>query len=240
MPVVIYKMTMVDNMTEKSIQSQHKGFAEDTDEELILYMSDKDKNPVEARGALEEFYRRHANYVLGICQQACKGMLDDDLINGIMVDTFQKVYLSANTYELSSQQPDDKIRRCVRAWLGVIAKHATIDVLHGQRDSAALQLELKERKKFDSNQKCSVSKDTKIVRKLMEQVLDERERSVLRATYMYYKPDKDNQRLPDDVVDQLCRFFLTTPENLRRIRKIATEKMKKALIETGYKNHKIN
>jgi RNA polymerase sigma factor (sigma-70 family) len=233
-------MTMVDNMSEKDIQSQYKGFAEDTDEELILYMADQEKNPAEARGAWEEFYRRHARYVLGICRQVCNGMLDHDKINGIMVDTFQKAYLSANTYKLSSQQSADKIRRRVRAWLGVIAKHATIDVLRGQRDSVALQLEPEDWKQIDSNQNCPVSKDTEIVQKLMEQVLDERERVVLRTTYVYYKPGKENQRLPDDVVEQLCRSFCTTPENLRRIRKKATEKMKKALIETGYKNHKIN
>lgn len=233
-------MTMVENMSKKDLQRQHKGFAEDTDEVLILYMAEQEKNTAEARGAWEELYRRHASYVLGICRQVCDGMLDDDKINGIMVETFLKAYLSARTYEFSSQQLADKIRRRVRAWLGVIAKHATIDVIRGQRNSGAFQLEPEEWEQIDSNQKCPVSKDTKIVRKLMEQVLDDRERAELQATYMYYKPNKENQRLPDDIIEQLCKCFCTTPANLRRIRKKATEKMKEVLIATGYKNHKIS
>ena len=240
MLVVMYKMTMVKNMSEKDLQRQHKGFAEDTDEVLILYMADQEKNPAEARGAWEEFYRRHAGYVFGICRQVCDGMLDHHTINGIMVEIFQKTYLSAHTYKINSQQSADKIRRRVRAWLGVIAKHATIDVLRGQRNSGAFQLEPEEWEQIDSNQKCPVSKDTKIVQKLMEQVLDDRERAVLRTTYMYYKPNKENQRLPDNIIEQLCKCLCTTPANLRRIRKKATEKMKEALIATGYKNHKIS
>ena len=108
------------------------------------------------------------------------------MINGIMVETFLKVYLSANTYEFSNEQAVDKIRRRVRAWLGVIAKHATIDVLRGQQNSGAIQLEPEEWEHIDSNKQHSVSKDTKIVQELMDQVLDERERAVLRMTYKYY------------------------------------------------------
>lgn len=229
---------MVDNTSKKSLQRQCREFAEDTDEELLLYMTDQKKNPAEARGAWEEFYCRHAKYVLWICRRVCKGMLDDDVVNSIMVETFIKAYLSADTYELGSQQQADKIRRRVRSWLGVIAKHATFDVLRGQRDSRPIQIKSEEWERIDSDQKGPISKDTETVRKMMEQVLDDRERDVLRTTYMYYDPDKENQRLPNDVVDHLCKCFRTTPANLRRIRKKATGKIKEVLIATGYKNHK--
>lgn len=236
--VVINEMTMVENTSKKSLQRQHREFAEDTDEELLLYMADQKKNPDEARVAWEEFYSRHAKYVLEICRRACNAMLDDDMVNSIMVDTFIKAYLSADTYKLGCQQQVDKIRWRVRSWLGVIAKHATFDVLRGQRDSGAIQIEPEEWGRIDSDQKYPISKDTEIVRKMMEQVLDDREKAVLRTTYMYYNPDKEYQRLPNDVVDQLCKCFRTTPVNLRRIRKKATEKIKEALIAMGYKNHK--
>lgn len=229
---------MVDNTSKKSRQRQCREFAEDTDEELLLYMADQKKNPTEARGAWEEFYYRHAEYVLCICRRVCKGMFDDDMVNSIMVDTFIKAYSSADTYELGNQQQADKIRWRVRSWLGVIAKHATFDVLRGQRDFGPIQIEPEEWERIDGDQKGPISKDTKTVRKMMEQVLDDRERDVLRTTYMYYDPDKENQRLPNDVVDNLCQCFRTTPANLRRIRKKATGKIKEALIATGYKNHK--
>ena len=229
---------MVDNTSKNSPQRQCREFAEDTDEELLLYMADQKKNPVEARGAWEEFYCRHADYVLWICRRACKGMLDDDIVNSIMVETFIKAYLSADTFRFGSQQQADKIRWRVRSWLGVIAKHATFDVLRGQRNSERIQIKPEEWERIDSVQQVPISKDTETVRKMMEQVLDNRERVVLQTTYMFYDPDKENQRLPNDVVDQLCKCFHTTPANLRRIRKKATEKIKKALTTMGYKNHK--
>lgn len=233
-------MNLAEKMSKKDLQEQHGSFAEDTDEELILYMTDQEKNPAEAKGAWEEFYIRHASYVLLICNRTCNWSLDDNTINGIMVETFIKAYSSANTYKFSNQQQIDEIRRRVRSWLGVIAKNATFDVLRGYRDSGMFRLGPEEWRRIDNNQERSISKDTETVRKIMEQILDDRDRTVLRTTYMYYNPDKENQRLPNDIVDQLCRHFSTTPANLRRIRKNATEKVKKALVEMGCKNHKIS
>lgn len=229
---------MVDNTSKKSRRRQCKEFTEDTDEELLLYMTDHKKNPVEARGAWEEFYHRHAEYVLCICRRVCKGMLDDDMVNSVMVETFMKAYSSADTYELGNHQQADKIRRRVRSWLGVIAKHATFDVFREQQNSERIRIKSEEQKRIDSVQKSPISKDTETVRNMMEQVLDDRERAVLQTTYMFYDPDKEIQRLPNDVVNQLCKCFRTTPANLRKIRKKATGKIKEALIATGYKNHK--
>lgn len=229
---------MVENKSKKILQGNAKGFKEDSDEELLLYMAEREKGPVDARAAWEEFYRRHAAYVLNICRRVCDGMLDNDMTNGVMIETFAKVYLSAHTYKLSDQQEPDKIRRRVRSWLGVIAKHATFDVLRCRRDSTPIQLEPEEWGRIGGTQKCPISKDTQAVRRLMEQVLDDREIAVLRTTYMYYDPDKDSQRLPNEIVDELCKCLSTTPANLRRIRKKGTKKIKDALVAEGYKVHK--
>jgi DNA-directed RNA polymerase specialized sigma24 family protein len=228
--------TMVDSQDNNG---QHGGFAKESDEELLLYMAERQTYPASARGAWEEFYRRHAKYVHWVCRRVCGGSLDDDTVNGIVVDTFTKAYQSAGTFRFSNEKQPDKVRRRVRAWLGVIAKHATFDAFGGHREPRTVQLDAQEWEGIDGDRGEGLRyKDTQTVRGLMEQVLNDRERLVLQMTYMHYDPDRENQRLSDDVVHRLCECLHTTPANLRRIRKNATDKMREALISAGYKNHK--
>ena len=227
---------MVDMNSTEVANAPPGRFSEETDEVLLLYMAEQESNRVDARDAWEEFYRRHVKYVLWICRRACESRLDEDEMNEVVVDTFRKAYISAATYKVGNLQDPDVIRRKVRAWLGVVAKHSTIDCLRGRRDDEAIQIDPEEWNRIDGNRECQISNDTRIVRKLMAETLDERERAVLWATYLHYDPDKQHQRLPNEVVHDLCARFGTTPANLRRIRKTASGKIRDALEAAGYRD----
>ncbi len=45
-------------------------FRSDTDAELLYYMSLRDEDPAAAEGAWAEFYRRHVQYLYGVCYKA--------------------------------------------------------------------------------------------------------------------------------------------------------------------------
>ena len=226
------------NNIQNILDMPSKGIIDDGDEELLLFMSEREANPEDARLAWEEFYRRHAKYVLYICRKVLRDIFDENMINGVLMETFMKVYLSAHTYQLGNEQETEKVRHRVRAWLGVIARNVAFDTIRGKNDPEAIQIEPEDWDQLGGAQENTISKDTKIVRDLMDRILDERERAILQATYLYYNPNKENQRLPNNVANELCEYFATTPANLRRIRKNATEKIEEVLIAHGYKNHK--
>lgn len=231
---------VIENITGTLGEVPRK-IANDGDEELLLYISERATNPDDARLAWEEFYRRHSEYVLYICRRTWGKVLDEDSIESIHMETFTKVFLSADTYILSDAPTgEDVIRRRVRAWLGTIAKNATIDFLRNRRDTQLHHYSPDKLDQVERVQGTADSDDTKVVRELMSQVLDERERAVLQATYAHYDPDKENQRLPNDVVTELCIYFSTTPANIRRVRKNATEKIKEALMQIGYQYKRVN
>lgn len=212
--------------------------ANDSDEELLLYISDRTTNPDDARLAWEEFYRRHAGYVLYICRRTWGKVLDEESIESIHMETFTKVFLSADTYVLNDATAgEDIIRRRIRAWLGTIAKNATIDFLRNRRSTQLSHYSPDKLDQMECAPDAPVSDETKIVREVMSQVLDEQERAILQATYAHYNPDKEYQRLPNEVVTELCIHFGTTPANIRRVRKNATEKIKQALMQIGYRTN---
>jgi hypothetical protein len=62
--------------------------------------------------------------------------------------------------------------------------------------------------------------------------LPKREQMVVRVTMQWYQPDKQHQRLPNDVAADLARTLRTTPENIRQIRRRALKR-----IETYLREH---
>lgn len=225
---------MVNRDTESSSR-QRSPFADDTDEDLLGYMAEKESDPYGARQAWEEFYNRHCAYVRHICYRVCHGRLDDGEIMDIVIDTFRKVFeRGAATYRTQTGQTPGQIQRRVRAWLGVVARNATRDILQGRRGDPAIQIEQEEWQYIRGGQEVRGGEDMTQVRAIMEDVLSERELLVLWATYKWYKLGEKNQRLPAGVVADLCEQFQTTPENLRKIRQRATRKVKEALLVAGY------
>jgi len=65
-------------------------------------------------------------------------------------------------------------------------------------------------------------------RQLLDEAIDslsEREQIVLRTTFQYYQPGKQNQHLPHDVVEDLAESLKTTSDNVRQIRSRALRKI---------------
>jgi hypothetical protein len=48
---------------------------------------------------------------------------------------------------------------------------------------------------------------------------------VVQVTAQWYQPDRDHQRLPNDVAADLAASLQTTPENIRQIRRRALKKI---------------
>jgi len=203
-------------------------FAEETDVDLMGYMSMKGEDPSTAREAWAEFYRRHVEYLYRVCHRAYDHILGGDAgVGDIVAETFHRAFQKAELFDANDIEDPDRLRRRTRAWLGRIAQRLVQDTLRSTQRVPTRQFETETWQNIPERPSPPPRDDQLIrrVRDALEQ-LTERERTVIRITFEWYRPGRNHQRLPNDVVADLAETLETTPENLRQIRRRAMTKIR--------------
>lgn len=209
--------------------------SDETDDDLVVYMTWKQDDPAVACEAWAEFYRRHVGYLFGVCYKAFgKTLKTKDRITDLVTDVFKRVYEHADSFKLSGLTDRDAMRKRVRAWLGTIARRVFLDGLPPENAPPA-ECQLEQDHWQNIAQPDGVDKPDSeliaVVKNAMQKCLTEREQEVLRVTLHWYDPGSEHQRLPNDVAAELARRLGTTPENLRKIRERAIAKMEAEVIK---------
>jgi RNA polymerase sigma-70 factor, ECF subfamily len=203
----------------------------ESDSDLLVYMTMREDDALVADEAWAELYRRHAKYVLGVCQRACQGILSDGSAEELTHDTLLRAYERASTFNADGVPEPERQRFLVRAWLGRIAQNILNDRLRGLSGAIVINLDADEWATItdDHDQGCSShSLRIKLIGECLE-ALAEREKHVLRITMQHFKPKEPHQRLPNEVSEDLARALQTTPENIRQLRRRAMRKVKECV-----------
>jgi RNA polymerase sigma factor (sigma-70 family) len=209
-------------------------FTVEEDAELLTYISWKTEYPGHARSAWAVFYARHIPFVYKVCLKVTKGTRLESHAEDLAADTMIRAFEKAGSYRDDRTLDPHGRRRRVRAWLSAIAENIINDVLRGQPLDREIDVGPDRWREFQGPANDEfVSTNFEIVEAVEEAfrtALDEREAEVLRVTMHYYDGLKKNQRLPNDVADDLARRLDTTSENLRKIRERAKKKVREFLI----------
>ena len=206
-------------------------FANETDVDLMGYMSMRDDDPSTAREAWAELYRRHVNYLYAVCHRAYSHVLGSDAgVGDIVSETFRRAFQRAELFDANGIEDPDRLRRRTRAWLGRIAQRLVQDTLRRTRRLPTCQFETETWQSIPE-QPDQPPRDDALVRQVRDAIdqLSEKEQTVIRVTFEWYRPGQVHQRLPNDVVTDLARTLETTPENLRQIRRRALGKIRDLL-----------
>jgi RNA polymerase sigma factor (sigma-70 family) len=224
----------------RSIPDAHTGdsrpdLSAESDDDLLVFITWKNDDPAAACEAWAELYRRHVNYLFGVCYIAFgKTLKSRDRVADLVTDTFKRVYEHADSFKPSGVKDTDAMRKRVRAWLGTIARRLFLDRLPAtDNQPAECQLELDHWQniaQLDAPDDCD-SPLIAAVKIAFQKVLTQREQEVLRVTLHWYDPNSDHQRLPNEVAAELAKHLGTTPENLRKIRERALAKLKDEVIK---------
>ncbi|MHC4717688.1 MAG: RNA polymerase sigma factor [Planctomycetota bacterium] len=203
----------------------------DSDADLLAYMAMAGDDPAGARAAWEAFYRRHAEYLHAVCLRAYGPLLGGDAgAADLVADTFQRAYQRAGTFDSAGIDDAERLRLRARAWLGRIAQRLAQTALRGRGrmptrflDQDAWQQVAREPARAGAE-----AEAIQRVRRAIES-LNDKEQTVIRVTFQWYQPDREHQRLPNDVAADLAATLGTTPENLRQIRRRALRKIEAQL-----------
>lgn len=206
-------------------------FANETDVDLMGYMSMNDEDPSMARDAWAEFYKRHVDYLYGVCYRAYEHILGGDAgVGDIVSETFQRAFRRAELFDATGVEDPERIRRRTRAWLGRIAQRLVLDTLRGTKRLPTCQFDTETWQNIPERARQPL-RDDRLIRQVRDALdqLSDKEQTVIRVTFEWYQPGKLHQRLPNDVVTDLAETLETTPENLRQIRRRALIKIRELL-----------
>ena len=207
-----------------------------SDGDLLECMALAEADPVAAREAWEQFYVRHVRYLYAVCMRAYGCMVGDAGVADLVAETFHRAYEHAGTFRPVDGDDGDLLRRRTRAWLGRIAQRLFQTLLRTRGRVATVRLSQEhwqnvaaEPPEIPAGEGASPR-----IRQVREAIarLTGREQTVLRVTMQWYRPDMDNQRMPEAVVAELAESLQTTPENLRQIRRRALRKIRQFLQQT--------
>jgi RNA polymerase sigma factor (sigma-70 family) len=198
----------------------------ETDEDLLVYMTMREDDPLTANEAWAEFFRRHIDYMYGKCQEVCRGILagsgPDDLAQLAFIRAFER----ANTFKPGPTKDPDMLRLRVRAWLGKIALHIYCDMLRGRKDWKELAVDKQELEEVP--EQLPAAPTTSAYKQLLDDAIDslsEKKQHILRVTYQYNQPGRKHQRLPNDVSEELAKTLSTTSDNIRQLRRRALQEV---------------
>jgi RNA polymerase sigma factor (sigma-70 family) len=206
-----------------------KTVSDETDADLLCWMSMRSEDPAQAEGAWAEFYERHVDYLYGVCSTRLKrcGLREDDIMDLVQA-TFLKVFEKAGAFQPPPERrgPDDD-RAWVRCWLGKIAHNLLMDSFR-----RSPKLVLVENKKLDiekpvEEERRPPSPRLNLIREALR-TLTPREREVMLVSYAFYEPGKQ-LTIPEDDLKRLAADYGTTSVNLRQIRSRAMNKIKEFL-----------
>lgn len=198
----------------------------ESDEDLFVYMTMRADDPSVANAAWAEFYQRHFEYLYRRCCRLSRGILDEPGARDLVQDTFIRAYKKASTFNGDGITDPDRLQRRTRAWLGRIAQNIFRDMFRGREGIREVPLD--ENELGSEPEHVQSSSLTLANRQLLDEAIDslsEREQIVLRTTFQYYQPGKQNQHLPHDVVEDLAKSLKTTSDNVRQIRSRALRKI---------------
>jgi RNA polymerase sigma factor (sigma-70 family) len=209
-----------------------------SDVELLEVIGNK-TDPAWSDAAFIEFANRHRDYMLSACSRTAEALNGDAWVADMVEDTFAEVYDQAGEFRVPKDATGnvDLQRRYVRGWMGKIAEFKLRSYLRGHdRESTEGEdgWEIVEKEHpiqsagvepEAADEKNDGGGDLSLVHEALEQ-LNEREQLVIRTTFQFYRIGEKFQRLPNKDADALAKQLNTTPENVRKIRQRAMEKIR--------------
>lgn len=206
-------------------------------QQLLAVIALHKSEPVRAHKAFNEFCKEFGENIASGCFAVCKRfniLCAQEFARDLGQDILLKVYLQADKYDAS--------RGSVLTWIGTIAKnevlaylkrsisHSFLDDISEQKSAAAELLAAQKNSLHDEGEQdeehdlvfATEEEVDPLLLKLEKSMekLSEREREVLRVTYLY------TGNVPSEELDRIARDFSTPKRDIRQIRKRALDKLR--------------
>src|SRR2546426_8695109 len=89
----------------------------ETDEDLLIYITMREDDPLVANEAWAEFFRRHVEYLFRVSRRLTRGILDEAGARDLAQEPFIRAYEKPGTFNSDGITDPDRLQRRTRAWL---------------------------------------------------------------------------------------------------------------------------
>lgn len=211
-----------------TLEDREPSMEDESDADLLIFMSMRDSDATTAKEAWNVFYKRHSEYLYRLCRRVLYGFLHTryqypeikDMARESVKDTMIRVFERAETFHPNGSGDVDSMRLQVRGWLGSVARNVVVDWLRsGHYESGVdglVEIEDTEDDIVDNNESSSNALYN-CIQKILDSLPD-KQRMVVYAYLQHYDPRKDSGRLPNEESKWLAQSLGLTPASLRQIK----------------------
>lgn len=198
--------------------------------EDLVEMTTWTDDPPAARSARAELWTRFRRYVWAACHRAYGSGMQREEIEDLVVDTFVRAFECAGTFQNENLEDKGRARRKVGAWLCMIARRLAID----RQQPITIGLDSADPRELARAIRRPSSRLGPLARKVRKAlttpgVLNAKEIVVLREWAEHYDPDRDQQRLPEGVTEELAKQLNVQPESIRQILRRGLKRLRESL-----------
>lgn len=186
--------------------------------EDLVEMTTWANDPQVSRAARMELWTRFAGYVWTACKRAFDGDFKSGQLQDLVVDAFERAFEHAGTFKNENLADKERAFRKVGAWLCRIAKNLAEDRRRaGATSVPTFQIQDGDQRRRPASTRLG-PRAWRVRQALTAPgVLNQKEIVVLREWAQHYDRDKDSQRLPDGVTQELAQQLNVQPESIRQI-----------------------
>jgi RNA polymerase sigma factor (sigma-70 family) len=187
----------------------------------------------ERRPAFDAFYRRHSEYLYGVCYKFATsyetGFFDYE---DIFQDTMAKAYEHAAEFRAEGITDAQELVDRADAWLGGIARRVAADYVRRKPLCFSVDPQTLEEHVDEPESSKELAEDAKLIRDAVS-TLSQSEQAVIWATSQFYQRRK-HQRTPSRDLDEIAATLNISRDAFRKIKQRARNKIFKYIA-----NHKV-
>lgn len=196
-------------------------------EEILLAIAYKEEDSQKADSSFNTLYREYSKLLYAVVRKRLSnmGICDEQILDAVINNTFLNIYENPLLFSFPKNVAN-KTDGSFKAWIITIAKNELMDMLNEYKP---LNVKSNDDKIESAFQETYLDNDTIEISRINIQILEEalktiseRDREILRTLYMYHEEGKNT---PSEVLNELCSFFGTTRDNIRKIKERSEKKI---------------
>ena len=196
-------------------------------EDLLLIISDRENEEKQANDAFYQLYRRYSQILLDSINSVLnkRGISNNELsqatLNNVFIEINEKP-LNFN-YDSTKSKSEDT---AFRSWIYRIALNELNDLTRSSMNFLKVHSLIEESEDYDKFIEINLEEEfLSDNRKLLDQALSGlsvRDKAILLTYFEYHEEGKN---APTHVLDEMCKYWGTTKDNARQIKKRSLKKV---------------
>lgn len=215
--------------------------SEHTSEELLVLMQFQDTDPIEARAAFDEFFRRHKDHLWEVCMIFAKkasGYSVERTARFLFQQTLLRVYESQKSKGAFDTEKTTDKDTAIDRWLYGIARYAFLEFIKTTTKTQPVFIpeSIADEEKhpffeFTDNEPLPLSllPEMSALKEALAS-LNEKEREIILLTYEF----QERGKLPTEIRRQLCQKHGLADASFNKTRTRALARLLQRLVKLGY------